>query len=270
MFGTIHSPPCLRPVPRWAIPFLATAVLFVAGCGAITGCGDLESEGEKPVAPRASPFAHLTRPKLGSVLITPAKNNRNFVREFPKVGEIFLVGVPVERLIGAAYGRHHRDIVFERPRPKRATYDAIVRPLDRQLDTAHEMLREAVTARFGIKTHLETRKGVTMVLSRLVEVPVLQPSPRIQRSLELSQGRLRAIGSPLSQLVDRIRDGSRLPVVDETGLGDRYDYVLEWDPRAGSYAFLQSLRDLGLKLTPEDREVEVLVVQLTANAHSED
>lgn len=81
---------------------------------------------------------------LGTVWMAPGRNGRNFVREFPKVGEVYLVGVPVDRLIGIAYEQHPKDIVFEGTLGRAANHDAIVRPRDRQLDTAHRMLREAL------------------------------------------------------------------------------------------------------------------------------
>ena len=64
----------------------------------------------------------------------------------------------------------------------------------------------------------------------------------------------------MAQLIELLGKGSKLPVVDETNLPERYDYLLEWDTGKGAYAFIQALGDIGLKLSPGTRPVESLVV----------
>ncbi len=260
MRATLHSRATI-----WIGASVAFSILSIAGCGE----ANVEDEA-KHDSVAVSPFAHLTRPSLGSVSIARAKNTTDFIRRFPQAGEIFLVGVPIDRLIGEAYGKHPKDIVFKGARPKGSYYDVIVRAKDRRLETAQEMLREAVRDKLQIETHVESRESMTLVLTRLPGEPVLHPSDKFRHTLELRAGRLQAIGSPLTQLIQRIRDGTKYPVVDNTNLLDRYDYVLEWDPKAGAYAFLQALEDLGLNLILETRTVEVLVVKLAKNAKQDD
>ena len=118
----------------------------------LAGCGDAKDETDaQPPKDTGSPFSHLRRPALGTASLAPGVNTVDFKREFPNVGEIILVGVPVDRLIGAAYGQHPKDIVFRGRLPRVARWDAFVRPQDHKLETAQEMLRDAVRDEFQIE-----------------------------------------------------------------------------------------------------------------------
>ncbi len=51
------------------------------------------------------------------------------------------------------------------------------------------------------------------------------------------------------------------PVLDETDLGGRYDWELQYDPDAPE-SVIQAVRDqLGLQLTPARRPVDFIVVE---------
>ncbi len=99
-----------------------------------------------------------------------------------------------------------------------------------------------------------------MVLSPAPNGVPLALSKSRRGLLELREGELRSIGSPISSLVYLLREDSEIPVVDESLLDGHYDYLLEWDPKKGAYAFIQSLADVGLALVPGVREVEHLMV----------
>ena len=73
------------------------------------------------------------------------------------------------------------------------------------------------------------------------------------RSAELTDGDIPGLVATLSQIVDR-------PVVDETGIGDRYDISLRWT--SGDVGSLKAAvkEKLGLKLADATRPIEFLVI----------
>jgi uncharacterized protein (TIGR03435 family) len=59
-----------------------------------------------------------------------------------------------------------------------------------------------------------------------------------------------------------LEDGLERPIVDETNLDGTYDIEVHGNPR-GADEFLAMLRDqVGLVLTPEHRNIEMLVMRL--------
>ena len=51
----------------------------------------------------------------------------------------------------------------------------------------------------------------------------------------------------VSALIAVARSHTERPILDATGLGGEYDWVLQWDTKAGDVAFQNAVRDLGLE-----------------------
>ena len=68
----------------------------------------------------------------------------------------------------------------------------------------------------------------------------------------------------MRDLVMFLRWRTPRPILDETGLAARYDFVLEWDPAGGARAMLLALHDLGLELVRDRGEFPLLVVRPAA------
>ena len=122
------------------------------------------------------------------------------------------------------------------------------------------MLRALITEQLELEVRREREQAMSGVLSPAPGGVPLEPSSSNRDLLELREGELRAVGSRISRLVYLLRDNSEIPIVDETSLKQHYDFLLEWDPNRGAYAFIQSLGDVGLMLMPGVREVEHLIV----------
>ena len=99
-----------------------------------------------------------------------------------------------------------------------------------------------------------------LVLTSRRQAPLLAPSQSKKSLYRVERGQIRALRSPLSKLVSTMRDDLEMPVVDETGLDAEYDFLLEWNPAAGLYAFFESLDGIGLSLGPARRTIPVLIV----------
>lgn len=241
---------------------LTSTIAFVSGFQ--TGCEDAPNvspvDAPRETAEAISPFAHIKPQPPGGKWIATARNQQNFVRRFKETGTVYLVGVSVARLVAEAYGASPGDVVWN-PESAEAHFDVVVRPEDGSPETAQRMLRSLIAERLGLEVKRAQTKRMSMVLAPAQSGVLLEPSSSRAGTLELGEGRLRAVGASIAQLVELLGRDSRIPIVDETGLQDRYDYLLEWDTTKGAYAFIQSLGDIGLALSPGMRVVESLVVE---------
>lgn len=206
-----------------------------------------------------SPFAHIEAQPPGGQWIGEATTKRNLVREFKGTGTIYLVGVSLGRLVAVAHNAEISKVLVAK-KDMAAYYDVVVRPEGTAPGTARSMLRSLVTNRLGLNVRRSTEKRMTMVLGPAPGGVLIDDSGSNEGILELKEGQLRAVGSDIAQLIALLGKDSKVPVVDETELPGRYDYLLEWDTRKGAFAFIQSLGDVGLMLSPGMRLVESLVV----------
>jgi uncharacterized protein (TIGR03435 family) len=146
------------------------------------------------------------------------------------------------------------------------------------------VLRELLAERFQLKLHREMREMPAFVLTVAKGGSKLQ-SPVTEKDLQagIPQSRINFLGrgywqghfallSNLSRsLVGQPEIGR--PVVDKTGLTGQYDFTLRWTPVDNSSAaaptdageqwpslFTALEEQLGLKLTPQKEQIEVIVM----------
>lgn len=240
-----------------ALGVIATAV----GCLLLLACGtDDKLNHEATEAAAKSPFAHIAPQDPGGKWLAPAKNKQDLVREFRSTGTLYMVGVPLARLIAVAYGVHPRDVMIEADEAP-THVDSVVRPLENTPGAARKMLRSLIGEQLALGVTRRRTTSTAMVLGLAPSGVLITPSESRDELLVLTAGQLKSVGSTISQLVDLLRDDSKIPVIDETNLTGHYDYLLEWDVGKGAYAFIQSLGDIGLALNPAAREVEQLNVK---------
>ena len=124
--------------------------------------------------------------------------------------------------------------------------------------TFRQMLRRELEQRIRLETHTEMRPFEVFVLSA-------GDAPRLQRaegrnprtSLEAREVRLR--DASMDRLATVLQHVLGRPVIDETGITDVFDLDVAWDQdRVGSVS--RRLAEVGLRLTPETRNLEALVV----------
>lgn len=246
-----------RTIRHQATACLVVVALVLSACGDEPNEPSLDSTAEQSGV--VSPFAHIKRQPPGGKWIAQARNQRNFVREFKGTGTIYLVGVSLARLVSVAHEVEPSEVLVD-AKDADAHFDVVVRPEDGAPDTARKMLRVLITQQLGLEVSRKNAKRMTMVLSAAPSGVLLEPSASNEGTLDLTEGQLRAVGSSIDQLTALLGKDSKIPIVDATQLGDRYDYLLEWDTTKGAYAFIQALGDIGLQLSPEVRAVESLVV----------
>jgi thiol-disulfide isomerase/thioredoxin len=134
----------------------------------------------------------------------------------------------------------------------KARYDVSVTLPDSSEESRRKMLKEAVESAFRIRAQIARRETDVFILRK-----------RASAELEFKEypnGRaLGAIVSLAEQTLGR-------PVLDETGLHEKYDFVLAFPHNTGE--LIDSIQSLGLELIPERRSIDMLVVDQSAPTES--
>jgi uncharacterized protein (TIGR03435 family) len=138
----------------------------------------------------------------------------------------------------------------------------------------HMMLRSLLIDRFKLRTHVESREMPVYAL--VVDRPGTG-TPQLKRSdadcasgpsdscaFSAAWGSIHARGMPVSALMEPLGGVTGRPILDRTGLTDRFDYDLTWTPQAldpGAASFFTAVREqLGLKLEATAAPVDVLII----------
>jgi len=138
-------------------------------------------------------------------------------------------------------------------------------------DQKSGMMQSILADRFGMKTHMETREmpAYALVIAKSGS-KLKQPSDDTAGSSQFGggTGEVKWLNSSLTDLKFLLAKETGRPVVDQTGLTGKYDFMLEYTPSAraetdesGRPSIFAALEEqLGLKLVPMKQSVEVLVV----------
>jgi len=132
-----------------------------------------------------------------------------------------------------------------------------------------EALREAIKKQFGFVGHPETRD--TDVLVMKVSNPAA-PGLKVNTqhkdfTINWRKGELVIVNFKMSDIAYCLGTGTfNLPVIDETGLTDAYDFDLHWNGnlnlKGQNKDIERALKEqLGLELVPDRRPLEMLVVE---------
>ena len=176
-------------------------------------------------------------------------------------GRIEGEAVRLEVLLPLAYEVPKERLVIEDELPK-GDFDIVVQAAEGDERYA---LRQALEAEFGWEAVRTSQPREVYVLRALPNrrrpVTTGRPSQGSRSNLSVYRGELtvgalssRDLASHLSTLIGR-------PVVDETGLDERYTVDLDWEP-GDSQALIAEVRErLGLELVPAQRTVEGVVIR---------
>jgi thiol-disulfide isomerase/thioredoxin len=155
-------------------------------------------------------------------------------------------GMDLRGLLFGAYDIPVLRIVLPENLP-RTRYDLSLVLPDSSRESRTAMLRQLVTAIFGVSVRRELREMEVYVLRKAASGNLtFQPSEK---------------GRPMRAVVSLAESSLDHVVVDETGLTERYDFVLAF-PK-DQQELLAAVKALGLQLAPERRSIEVLVVEFT-------
>ncbi len=139
------------------------------------------------------------------------------------------------------------------------------------------MLREVLATRFQLRTHVESREQTVYVMT--AARPDKRLGPGLKRRTDCATdpctssgtGRpdgLTIRGTTLTQLADGMLSNLQRQVVrDETGIEGVFDVTMSWrpesanpDPNDARPSFFTAMQEQGLKLEPQRRPVDVVVI----------
>lgn len=172
----------------------------------------------------------------------------------PETGRTLLSGVTLRALAAQAWVVHPRDVkahpASSDPPGLDVRYDVVLEPgPEAPRRRGRELLRKGLQRALGLSFEREATRVPVNRLQRIPEAAPLEPSTADAPSVERSEGRLAARAMPIAELVVFLRWHSPRPILDETGLDERYDFVVEWDPNGGTRELFLALGDLGLQIT---------------------
>jgi uncharacterized protein (TIGR03435 family) len=207
------------------------------------------------------------QPALFQVLIRPTSATSEDGSGMSSArGSLTLSGSSVFNVLTTCYGISPVRILTNSTLPT-AKFDFVVKTPAKDGDVATRWLRQAVEAAFGLEAKRVTNEMDVFLLS--VAKPKADGlAPTVSNggsSWNTGPGRIQAISATIESIARNLENELGKPVIDETGLTNHYDFELKWtdgaDKGQEADALIRAAREqLGLKLTPARRPVEVLVV----------
>jgi uncharacterized protein (TIGR03435 family) len=187
---------------------------------------------------------------------------------------IYIENQSVDGLLTFAYAVHPRQIVDGPAWIDTQRFDIVGQADVEGIPNLHqiqEMLQKLLASRFDLTFHREKRE-----LS-IYAITVAKSGPKLAKSANGSNGLPAQTGgqqfrkfanNSMSDFALGMQAFLDRPVVDETGLTGRYDFVLKWtpdesntnDPNAPPGIFTAVQEQLGLKLQPTTGPTDVLVI----------
>jgi uncharacterized protein (TIGR03435 family) len=258
--------------------YFVAALLIVSGAGA---------SGAQTPAPAAS--AHFD---VASV--KPNKSPTPFGYYRPDPGRLTITNIPVMELAAMAYSMPM--LRMDGPEWTRSERYDVIGTYDASKVERNgwgPMLQHLLEERFALRLHRETRSMPVYVLMKsradgklgpqLVSIAPCTATPPVSLECSLTFPASNTIQGPTNWAVASLRahlEGSlRRTVVDETGLSGWFDMRLRWsadpavDPQAAStpdpdrpILFTALQEQLGLKLVPAERPLEVIVIDHVEHA----
>jgi uncharacterized protein (TIGR03435 family) len=149
---------------------------------------------------------------------------------------------------------------FEFKPENRFCFDIIV-PEDDKVDF-YKIAQEEVKMRFKYKIYIEEKIVDVFVLRKIEGNTVLKPSqsePKIVFPAEYKRLRFSMEGNKMGRFIEVLEDQYDIPVIDETGLKDKYDLTVDW-ARGNKEERTKELQNIGLTLEKTQRPVEMLVI----------
>jgi uncharacterized protein (TIGR03435 family) len=191
------------------------------------------------------------------------------------------IAQPLGKIIEAAYEQNKVHTVFETTLPD-GKYDYIAKLVGAR--QAHQylaintnwtiQLQSLIRQKFGIVGNLERRATNVLVMKPVNAAPIgfkvshtMPGGFAIKETLEEGTSFHK---QPIATLTSLLEAYLQMPVIDQTGLTNEYDFALRWDradPRqTDNEGLKQALLDqLGLELVPTNMPIEMLIVEKANN-----
>ncbi|HXE07001.1 MAG TPA: TIGR03435 family protein [Acidobacteriaceae bacterium] len=196
-----------------------------------------------PEPPKAMPAN--AKPKFDVLTIKPSDPNRPGKLFTIKGRHVLTINTAVSDLITFAYGLHPKQVV-NGPAWLDEKYD-----LDGVPDVAGQpstpqmrmLIQDALATRFGLRFHHEQRELAAYAVTVAKGGPkltVTSDPPSAPVNFTFARlGQLRVTNATMKDFCDGMQGAVMdKPVVDQTGLTQRYDFTLSWTPDESQFAVL--------------------------------
>jgi len=196
------------------------------------------------------------------VLVRVSSAEQEHSASHPTNGNVVVMGIPLRKTLAQAHEMHPRDVVAIGEIDLDERYDVLLYGgADASRGAVRSHLAREVPRALGLTVRREERTVPINRLRPLPSAPALEPSESRPSWFVVRPGRVEARAAEILELEVFLRWQSPRPIVDETGLDARYDFVLEWDPSAGTGAVFLALHDIGLSIVPGRGPASFLVVE---------
>ena len=175
---------------------------------------------------------------------------------------ISCINLLAQSILQLAFKKSFETTIVNLPKEKKAfvpenlyCFDIIVKDSDKA--NLYKIMQIEATKLLGVKADIEKRVVDVYVLKNMGDV--LKESIKKEQSSESSGKGIKSENIEMDFLVSFLANELQKPVVDETNLKGRYDINFEYaeeDPNS----LKKVLESLGLKISKEKREVEMLII----------
>src|ERR1035437_10267800 len=213
---------------------------------------------------RVRPFDSRVLDRVSpQVEILPAKLPRGGGWGNGMHGKMMGTGVGVETIVQTAYGFwYSARTIISTELPKNKYYDFIASLPNENA----EALQQEIKKQFGVVARREIiETNILLLTVKYPNAQGLRPSKIRGESsqIRMQPGQFTSINTAISSLTANLENLLQIPVIDQTGVANKFDIDLKWnrnDPQHNSLK--QALLDqLGLELVPSREPIEMLVVE---------
>jgi uncharacterized protein (TIGR03435 family) len=264
-------------VNRYRVPRLPIFIVALAACTAsITAAQHSPNGSEQHAVVPDTPMAADAHPSFEVATVKPSRPD-DTKGGFQVGGHRLLIqNQTVNDLISFAYAIHQKQIVDGPPWLETQRFD-IVGQADvdgyANLRQVQEMLQKFLASRFNLKFHREKRELSIYAITLARGGPKLTKHTGASNGLPTQSGSgsgdgRRFTNNSMSDFALGMQAFLDRPVVDQTGLDGRYDFVLRWTPddsntdapnqAPGLFTAVQE--QLGLKLEPVKGQADVYAI----------
>ena len=214
------------------------------------------------------------KPPLFQVIIRPSEETSSSMSagpagktEFGPVFEYKMYGATLAGALPGIFGVSSARLIVNATIPT-GHLDFIVRVPQKESDRVKPLLQDALRASFGLVNRREQRDSDVFLL-RIKEAGhkgLEETASTGGKSASSGPGRISAINGKMSGLTHSLESLLKVPVQNETGLKNGYDYEVTWKQKNGEDAdrdlLTSALRDqLGLDLEHARQPVEFIILE---------